>query len=496
LKLLKIHTILFLLTALIVLNSCSSASNNSAQSASDSKPTPDSVQTETLGAASETDAADEAAVTGEGTAPPPEAWMNDFTGLEILDDEGNEIARCSDSKEAQDKLNHFQQALIKQVNADLQTELRIGEAEAEDIIFNRHTRIFSTMNQNMQKIMDRVIMDAAYYPEELDPDLQTAMVIIDYHTGQVKAMSGGRDCDNTEINRATDIIRQPGSSFQILAAYAPAMDMGLIDTDSIVVDEPFTIDGWQPLNWWGNSYKGEMTVRQAVAHSANVIAVKTGVDAGIDKCFDYVQKFHFTTIVDSKTIDGTTYTDRNAAMMLGGLTYGVRLLELTSAYSAIANDGDYISPSFYTRVCNNDGKVLLLANPLSQQVLKKETANGLTDLMCGVVSEQTGTGRKAAFNELNIPVAGKTGSTTYDQDLSFIGYTPYYAAGIWSGYDEITEEETMSEMLEKGVMSSVRPILTVHQYYILDIWRDVMEEIHKEQNLREKSFPFPITRIP
>jgi len=474
----RVLIVLCLSLSFISLNGCAQSSSNGSQSSSNSEIPSDSVESdlpETLASES----SDEAVISDVTILP--QSCRDDYTGLVILDDEENEVARCSDSKEAQDKLNHFLQAMVGQLSTDLQTELRIGEAEAEDIIFNRRTRIFSTMNQNMQEIMDRVISDAAYYPVEVDPDLQAAMVIMDYHSGQVKALSGGRDADYAGINRTTDIRRQPGSTFQILAGYAPAMDMGLINADYIVIDEPFSIDGYEPQNWWGNSYRGEITVREAVAYSANVIAVKIAVEAGIDKCFDYVRQFGFTTVIHNETINGATYTDRTAAMVLGGLTYGVNLLEQTAAYSAIANDGIYNTPIFYTRVYDNEGHELLLKEPTSHQVLNKDTANSLTDIMCGVVSDAFGTGVRAGFKDLHIPVAGKTGSTTDNKDLSFIGYTPYYAAGIWSGYDDRT-------IAESG--SGIRPILSTNQGFHLDMWRDVMEEIHYELNLSEKGFTF------
>gem|GEM_PF-2427622 len=474
----------------VVLSGCSQISDSNSQPASNSDLPAINPQTEQSEAPPSVSSDTSTATTTDSSPTASEVWMDDYQGLEIFDDQGNEIVRCSNSQE--DKLNYFLQSVVKQVDIDMQTQLRIGEAESQDIIFNRHTRIFSTMNQDIQGIMDKVITDDTYYPQELGPDLQAAMVIMDYHTGQVKALSGSRDKDYTEVNRATDILRQPGSTFQILAGYAPAIDMGLINADSVVVDEPFTIDGFQPQNWWGNTYKGEMTVRQAVAQSANVVAVKVAVESGIDNCFDYLQEFHFTSIVAGENINGQTYTDKNPSMVLGGLTMGVNLLEQTAAYSAIANDGVYNLPIFYTKVYDNTGKELLQKETTSQQALKKETANSLTDIMCGVVYSPFGTGKTAAFKDLDIPVAGKTGSTTDDKDLSFIGYTPYYAAGIWSGYDELSAEE----MTQSESKSSVRPIMSTNQHYPEDIWRDVMEGIHKDLNLPEQGFPFPIASAP
>jgi len=357
---------LFFVFNLLTFTGCENSAAKSQQIAINSQSPAAAAQTDSP--VTPVPAAASAAATNSEPTPTPAAWMDDYKGLEIFDDERNEIARCSSGSEARDNLNYFLQAMISQVNVDLQTELKISEAEAQDIIFNRNTRIFSTMNQDMQEIMEKVITDTSYYPPEAAPGLQAAMVIMDYHTSQVKALSGGRDKDYTGVNRATDLLRQPGSSFQVLAGYAPAIDLGLLNADSTVVDEPFTVDGYQPQNWWGNSYKGDMTVRQAVAQSANVIAVKVGVETGLDKCFDYIQKFHFTTIVNNENINGQTFTDKTAAMLLGGLTYGVRLLELTAAYGAIADDGAYNAPVFYTKICDNEGKDLLQSKPSSEQI--------------------------------------------------------------------------------------------------------------------------------
>ena len=484
-KLPKMFISLIIIASLLPLSGCGTASEDYFQPKSTNETASTGAETEPQNVLPTETATVTPTVSEEASVvtPPPvkEPWQDDYQGLEIYDDQGNEVVRCAGSNEAKGELNYLLQAMVARVNADLQAKLHIGSAEAEDIIYNRQTRIFSTLNQSMQGIMDKVITDTSYYPGDLAPGLQAAMVVMDYHTGQVKALSGSRDTDYTEVNRATDVLRQPGSTFQILAAYAPAIDTGVINADSVVVDEPFTYNGFQPQNWWGDTYKGEMSVRDAVTQSANVVAVKVGVEAGLDNCFSYLKKFGFTTLVDNENINGTTFSDKTAAMALGGLTKGVNLLEQTAAYSAIANDGVYITPSFYTKVCDSEGKELLSEEPLSHQVLKQVTATSLTDIMSSAVSSPIGTGRKAAFKDLEIPVAGKTGSTADNKDLSFIGYTPYYAAGIWSGYDE-------QYAVELGG-NSVMPIITVNQGYTLDIWRDVMEGILKEQNLPVKSFP-------
>ncbi|MDD3570399.1 MAG: penicillin-binding transpeptidase domain-containing protein, partial [Lachnospiraceae bacterium] len=300
--------------------------------------------------------------------------------------------------------------------------------------------------------------------------LQAAMTIMDYRTGEVKAIVGGREKNGDLVfNRATQALRQPGSCFKVLAAYAPAVDLGLVMPGTLIRDEPYTYNGWTPKNWYTTGYRGLCTVREGIKDSLNILAAKTIINVGVDTAYDYLLNFGFTTLEDSHEVDGKIYSDKVPAISLGGLTKGVTVLELTAAYGAIANGGVYNKPVFYSKVLDHDGNVIIdNSTPKSHRVLKETTAYLLTDMMKDVVT--SGTGRLAKFSSVNMPIAGKTGTTSDDKDLTFAAYTPYYVAGIWMGYD-------------------IPKKMSYDKSYHLLLWKDVMEKIHS--NLETKTFVKP-----
>lgn len=291
--------------------------------------------------------------------------------------------------------------------------------------------------------------------------LQAAMVIMDQENGHVKALVGGRGQKpgDSVFNRATQALRQQGSTMKPLAAYAPAIDTGLLMPGSIIIDEPVTYGGWSPKNWDGK-YIGPTTARQGIWHSMNVLAVKTFTMVGAETAYDYLLDFGFTTIDER---------DKAATTALGGLTQGVSVLEETAAYASIANGGTYYEPIYYTVVYDHDGNVLLdNENQEIHRVLKETTAYMLTDMMRDVITR--GTGGQAGISGMN--VSGKTGTTNDTIDLTFYGYTPYYTGGIWMGYD------TQKEIKSAG---------NAH----LKIWSSVMADIHRHEGLANKNFSKP-----
>jgi len=291
--------------------------------------------------------------------------------------------------------------------------------------------------------------------------LQAAMVIMDQENGHIKALVGGRGekPGDSVFNRATQALRQQGSTMKPLAAYAPAIDTGLLMPGSIIMDEPVTYGSWSPKNWDGK-YIGPTTARQGIWHSMNVLAVKTFTMVGAETAYDYLLDFGFTTIDDR---------DKAATTALGGLTQGVSVLEETAAYASIANGGTYYEPIYYTVVYDHDGNVLLdNEKQETHRVLKETTAYMLTDMMRDVITR--GTGGQAGISGMN--VAGKTGTTNDTIDLTFYGYTPYYTGGIWMGYD------TQKEIKSAG---------NAH----LKIWRSVMADIHSHEGLANKNFERP-----
>ena len=427
--------------------------------------------------------------------------------------------------------SYFIDALVSQLSSDIQTKLKIGASEASNLIYNGGLQIYATQDDHIQKILDNAMLNDSYYPpelfqidiqytititnsitgketnfprkktvkstEEVQPQIdewkkeilqpndkytervfvipqpQVGMVIMDYHNGQIKAIDGGRGnkTDNRTFNRAVNSVRQPGSVFKILASYAPAIELGKIGPSTIITDEPFSYNGHEFHNWWGESYKGPQTVRAGIEQSMNILAVKNLLNTGIDESFKILERFHFTTLEPGKDINGEFKSDKVASLALGGITYGISTLEMTAAFGAIANDGFYNKPIFYTKVLAHDGSTLIDNEPQPEEILKKSTSYILTDMMRGVIDSPNGTGRRAKFQNTNMPIAGKTGTTSDSKDLTFVAYTPYYVAGIWTGYDQ------------------PQPMNSKNQGFHEDIWRDVMEEVHKD--LEYKDFEKP-----
>lgn len=303
---------------------------------------------------------------------------------------------------------------------------------------------------------------------------QVSFVLMDQHNGHVLALVGGRGKKTgaRTLNRASGSLRQPGSTFKILSTYLPAFDTAGMTLASTEVDEKYYYPGTkvQVHNWTGSAYKGTTTLREGIYNSMNVVTVKTLAKVTTKVAYDYLVNLGITTLVDSR-IDksGKVFSDIQLPMALGGLTDGVTNLELTAAYASIANGGVYTEPVLYTRILDHDGNVLIDKTPVTRQVFKDSTAYLLTSAMEDVIS--IGTGTAAKFTGIDMPAAGKTGTTSKDIDLWFEGYTPYYTAGIWGGWD-----------LNKDQVNT-----TYHK----TIWKTIMERVHTEKNLEKKEFDVP-----
>ncbi len=307
---------------------------------------------------------------------------------------------------------------------------------------------------------------------------QVSFVLIDQHTGYVKALCGGRGekTGSRTLNRATDSARQPGSTFKILSTYLPAMDTAGMTLATVQDDAPFFYPGTKRKvkNWYGSSYRGLTSLRQAMAESMNVVAVKTLNQITPRTGYEYLLNLGFTTLVDNYSdSDGKTYTDISLPLALGGLTKGVTNLELTNGFASIANQGTYQPATFYTKIVDHNGNVLLdnTTNTESMQVMKDSTAWLLTNAMEDVI--QKGTGGRLKFKNLDMPQAGKTGTSTGNRDLWFVGYTPYLTAGIWGGYDNNKKQSSIS--------------------YHKDLWRDIMEQLNHDFTKSDFTKPNSIT---
>lgn len=297
---------------------------------------------------------------------------------------------------------------------------------------------------------------------------QAAMVVMDPATGNVLALYGGRGNKSGDrvLNRATEAFRQPGSTFKVLAAFLPALDTGKITLASVFDDSYYSYGTNQTIrNWYNTGFEGLSPVRRGIYHSMNIVAARCLESTGVGTSMMYLKQLGFTKLDDKN--------DRNISLALGGLSKGVSVMELTAAYSAIANQGIYNTPKLYTAIYTHDGKLLLEKKSESMPVMKDTTAYLLTDAMRDTL--RIGTATKCRFDNLDIATAGKTGTTSGDNDLWFCGYTPYYCAAIWSGFDNnFTQANT--------------------QYHKL-LWKNCMEQIHKIKNCAPSDFTRPVSIV-
>lgn len=369
---------------------------------------------------------------------------------------------------------------LKVKKSDGETEL-YTEGDVRAFINDAHKKRISFYFKNRKKAEKYIKMFKKKNLDKHDKILsesinlikqpQASFVLMEQSTGKVRAIVGGRGekTANRTLNRASSSKRQPGSTFKVLSTYLPALDTSGFTLANVMDDAPYKYPGTNKRvkDWDSSGYKGLTSLRQGIVDSVNIVTVKTFQKVTPQTGFDYLLNLGFTTLVDRReTSDGQIYSDIQLPTALGGLTDGVTNVELTAAYAAIANGGTYIKPVYYTKIVDSKGNVLLQNSKSGKKVMKNTTAWLLTDAMKDVIKR--GTGKKAAFKKIKMPQAGKTGTTSDNTDFWFEGYTPYYTAGIWLGYDSMFTQMS-------GSASKI-------------MWRDIMEKVHKVKKLKNKNF--------
>lgn len=372
---------------------------------------------------------------------------------------------------------------LKVKKSDGKTEL-YTEGDVIAFINNAHKKRISFYFKNRKKAEKYIKMFKKKNLDKHDKILsesinlikqpQASFVLMEQSTGKVRAIVGGRGekTANRTLNRASSSKRQPGSTFKVLSTYLPALDTSGFTLANVMDDAPYKYPGTNKRvkDWDSSGYKGLTSLRQGIVDSVNIVTVKTFQKVTPQTGFDYLLNLGFTTLVDRReTSDGQIYSDIQLPTALGGLTDGVTNVELTAAYAAIANGGTYIKPVYYTKIVDSKGNVLLQNSKSGKKVMKNTTAWLLTDAMKDVIKR--GTGKKAAFKKIKMTQAGKTGTTSDNTDFWFEGYTPYYTAGIWLGYDSMFTQMS-------GSASKI-------------MWRDIMEKVHKVKKLKNKNFKKP-----
>lgn len=393
------------------------------------------------------------------------------------------VFRTQETTGSNDIISYFAEYAIQEVVSDVASSRNISTALATTIVYNRGYNIYTTMEPAVQAVVDEAFSNRDLF--QTDPSLlvnlpekpQAGMVVINVQTGAIAAMQGGYGTKNVNLglNRATQAFRSPGSSIKPILVYAPAVELGIVVPSTIYSDQESHLDPSNPDRVWplnaDRSYAGLMTVRRAIAVSKNTIAVQVWNDVGGDTALWFLDRM------------GIKKTDEGAypAQALGALTTGVSPLQMCGAYNTLASGGRYTQPYAYSRVLDADGNVIMEKNPVSYNVFSSETAFLMSDMLEDVITEGTASGNASLITNADgeyIATAGKTGTTDDNLDKWFCGYTPYYCAAVWYGYDNRLRQT----VIPSGDRSNA-----------IRIWYYVMSRIH--QNCPGTGFSKPDTII-
>lgn len=336
-------------------------------------------------------------------------------------------------------MSYLARAAYNQVIKEFAAEKDVSTKIATQMIAGGGYKIYTTQDSTIQGYAEEVYRsgDHIFYGvatkngEKVNSGhTQSAIVIIDHKTGYVVGCMGGLgdDVDSNGQNRATQSPRQPGSSIKPLAAVAPALESGII-TAATVYDESRTSFG----NYSPNPHSGYdlVTVRKAIEFSANTVNVKIMDEVGPANSIAFMRKMGISTLITAK--ENAEHNDENLSLVLGGATEGITPLEMAGAYATIANDGVYITPTFYTKVEDSSGSVVLEPKQEKNRVMSEANSYILKSILTGPVTGSNGTATSAKIS--GQATAGKTGTTNDNYDRWFCGFTNYYTAAAWYGFD-------------------------------------------------------------
>lgn len=372
-----------------------------------------------------------------------------------LQEEFNLIASKDELNESEVN-NYFVDALIVQVTNDLSEKYGWDDAHAAENFYSGGYKIYATLDPDVQSTVDKVFSNSDTYgiKGKDGNQLQGAITVVDYN-GRVKGLAGGIGEKTVNLglsgfNRATDAVRQPGSTMKPIAAYAPAIEEGIIHYSSIVNDTATNYNGWTPKNWY-NSYWGGVSVQYALERSINTIPVYLVNKLGTQNSYDFLtQKLGITTL-NENDID-------LSPLGMGGTNGGITTLESAAAYAIFGNGGRYYKPTLYYAVYDQHNDVVLSNESVEPVVaISEDTATVMNKLLQGVVYGSNGTGRGAAGYIPNMKIYAKTGTSNNSNDLWFVGGSPYYVASCWCGYDtqQTISDSAIAQKMWGAVMSEI-----------------------------------------
>lgn len=403
-----------------------------------------------------------------------EQEYNDAIAYEMVftNSENYQGSQITDSKEGanENKIDsYYVDYVIKTVIDDLQ-KMGYTKKKARALLYGGGLKIYTAVDFEVQEAMEDVYENYRKMPDET---VQGAMVVMNYE-GRVLGLVGGTGeySGDLELNRAFQSERQPGSTIKPISVYGPAFEKSLQDDScdiywsTLTPDKPLkkVKDKWWPTNEGGSFSSKEVTVQHGLSKSLNTISARTLDKIGVDYSFEYItEKFHISTL---DSINDCDY----APLATGSLTHGVTVLEMTAAYAAFGNGGEYYKPYCYYKIEDSLGNVLIQTDAQStkEQALSESTGWLMNKLLQTVMTSGTGTSYKIS----GVECFGKTGTTTASKDRWFVGGTPEYVAAVWYGYD-----------MPKEIVYRLSPNPSG------TIWKTVMTSIYDEKGVNQKTFP-------
>ena len=373
-------------------------------------------------------------------------------------------------------LSYHTEAALNEVIEDYMEEKGCTRDLAEIYIYSSGLTIYTTQDTDVQERMEEEYEKSKWIDKstkDSSKTSQSAMVIIDHETGYVVGTVGGLGEKTVPfgLNRATQSVRQTGSAMKPLAAIGPALEEGIITAGTVYDDVPTSFSGYTPKNYY-SGYKGLSTIRYAIEISQNIVPIKVLAELGINKSISFLEDAGITSLVSAK--DNKEHNDESLPLAIGGLTNGVSPLEMAGAYAMIANDGVYIEPTFYTKVEDSSGNTVLETEQESKRVMTEANSYILKNILTQPVTGSEGTARVCAISGMD--VAAKTGTTDQDFDRWLCGFTPYYAAAVWYGFDD-----------NETIRRSTNPCS--------QIFANIMKDIHKDLEKARFDVPDNIVKV-
>ena len=364
--------------------------------------------------------------------------------------------------------------VIEDVVNDLMEEKGYTRDYAESYIKNGGLSIYACVDEEIQAKMEAVYADNANFPPVNNETYPETAAITIAPTGQILGIIGGNEKTTARgWNNATMTVRHPGSSIKPISAYLQAFESDLVTWSSLWDDNPipdyFGPNQPGPKNYDAR-YRGAVTIQYAIQQSVNTVPVKLIQTVTPERSYNFLKnKFQFGSLSENDI--------SLSPMALGGMTYGVTLRELTGAYQVFVSEGKYVKPYTYTKVTDRDGNIVLEQNTTQVRIISDQTATILNKLLQTVITQ--GTGAAGNLYSIGMPAGGKTGSSTgtklvngvitpVDNDnLWFVGFTPYYITGVWMGYDDHSE-------------------IYYYSYPTPKLWKNIMLPLH--EGLSPKQF--------